>query len=522
MASLLTRAAVAVGSFCFLLMSSPEVWARPLQIIHTNDLHSHLDHSSNPSRGGYAAVKAVIDQLKWDARNQGIETLTLDAGDFTEDSQYYLADNGLQAWKAMDAMGYDAVTIGNHDWLAGPHFLDQVVGQAKPSFAFLGANFIFDGAYNNLTKYMRQWIEVVRGGAKIAIYGLTTDDSMYSWMSDPGFVYSPEWEAQEDLSKLRARNDYVIALTHLGVGADKHLVRRVNGLDLIVGGHSHTTLPEPVIEKDPSGRTVPIVQTGMHGQYVGDLLVDVEPGKPIQILHYRLVPVYSDGPQDDAMAKVVKQARERLDADYGSAWLHEVVGSSEVPLENAYYKETPTVWSDFLGESMRAVGEAEATIDVTQFEGFDQPSGPITREELFVLYPRIFEFSERYGYTVWTAFIRGWVIEFALKKAFSSGLPLNLVGITCDVDAQGNAKNFKINGSPIVSMRNYKIAMPEGIVRGAFGISKLLKVVIKNAYDTKIPIWFATEQHLKQVGGVIKAPQAPPQTTPSPQPAPLS
>lgn len=403
-----TRITHATGIlYLALTVSSSSARAVPLQIIHTNDLHSHMDHARDPSRGSYAAIKATIDQLKWQARSQGIDTLTLDAGDFSEDSQYYLADQGLQAWKAMDAMGYDAVEIGNHDWLMGTPALDHVVGEVQPSFAFLGANFLFGWAEKNLTRYMHQWLEVVRSGAKIAVYGLTTDEVEYAWMAAPTLIYNPQWRAAEDLPKLRARNDYVIALTHLGVVADESLVRHVSGIDLVVGGHSHTTLQTPIQQKDPSGKTISIVQSGMHGNFVGDLLVDVEPGKPLQILHYRLVPVYSDGPKDDAMAKAVLQTRERLDADYGAAWLSEVVGRTEVPLENAYYKGQPTVWSDFVGQTIKEAGQADAAIDVTEFEGFDQPAGPITREQLFVLYPRIFEFTERYGYTVWTASVRG-------------------------------------------------------------------------------------------------------------------
>jgi 5'-nucleotidase/UDP-sugar diphosphatase len=491
-----------------LLLASFTAQAQPLQIIHTNDLHSHLDHAMDPTHGSYAAVKATIDDLRWKASQQGIDTLVLDAGDFSEDSQFYLADDGLEAWKAMEAMGYDAVEIGNHDWLMGPAYLDQLVGRAKPSFAFLGANFLYDYHSPNLGKYMRGSLEVKKAGAKIAIYGLTTDDPQYSWAARPTLIYSPNWKAAEDVPKLRARNDYVIALTHIGVDADKSLISHVPGIDLVVGGHSHTTLQTAIEQKDPAGKTVSIVQTGMHGNYVGDLLVDVEPGKPLQILHYKLVPVLSDGPKDPEMAKVVEHARDRLNADYGTEWLSEVVGQADVPLQNAYYAGQTTAWSDFVGETILEAGKADAAIDVSQFEGFDQPAGPITREQLFVLYPRMFSFDEHYGYTVWTADVAGWMLQLAIKEAFSLFLPIDLTGITADVDADGNATHLKIGGQPFKALKNYKIAMPEAIARGALGLSKYLKLFIKHAHDTKIPIWLANEQHFRKIG-VIKAPTSP-------------
>ena len=478
--------------------------SRPLRIIHTNDLHSHLDHARDRGRGSYAAVKATIDQLKWESTQQGVDTLVLDGGDFTEDSSYYLAGKGLESWRAMGAMGYDAVTLGNHDWLAGSKDLDDVVGRAAPPFALLGANFIFTWDQKNLVKHMRQYVEFKKAGARIAVYGLTTDDWEYSWMAEPGFVHNPIYTAQEDLPALRSRNDYVIALTHLGVSTDKFLAQNTREIDLIVGGHSHTTLKEFKTAKNRDGKLIPIVQSGMHGEHVGDLLVDVEPGKPLQVLSYRLVEVYSSGPQDAAMVKVAQHAREALDREFGAEWLREVIGTAEVPLENAYYKEKDTAWSSFVADAIRETGKADAAVDATQFEGMDQPAGPITREQLFILYPRVFEFSKPRGWTVWTTSIKGWVLKIALQKVISDGMPILTSGITYDVTPSGGANNFRINGQPIVGTRSYKIAMPEGILRGAFGLSKALKIVFSKAHDTGVSIWEATEKKLRREG-VIKA-----------------
>lgn len=497
-------------AFVALATTPARVHARPLQIIHTNDLHSHLDHAMDASRGSYAAVKATIDKLKWESRSRGIETLILDAGDFLEGSEFYLADQGFHAWKAMNAMGYDAVAIGNHDWLAGPAYLDAMVGAAKPPFAFLGANFLFGWECPNLVKYMRKALEIKRAGARIAIYGLTTDEAYFSWMAKPGSIYKPSWTAEEDLPELRSRNDYVIALTHLGVHGDRKLVSSVRGIDLVVGGHSHTALKEPVLHKDRSGKTVPIVQAGEHGEYVGDLLVDVEPGKPLQILRYNLVKVHSNGPRDAAIDHIARTARERLDANYGTSWLSEVVGHTEVPLENSIIQGKPTVWSNFVAEAIRLGGNAEVALDAGDFLGFEQPIGPITREKLFVLYPRILEFDRPLGYTIWTTIVKGWVLKFALKETINLGLSINTAGVEIILNPDGSPQDYLVNGYPIASMRDYKLALPEAVARGAFGTSQYLKLAFRNARDTRVPIWTANEQHLKRIGGIIKAPTTPP------------
>ncbi len=482
-----------------LFMGQNSASAQLLQIIHTNDLHSHFDHARELDRGNYAAVKTVMDRLKLDAQKQGIETLTLDAGDFSEDSIFYLPGQGVEAWRLQSALGYDAVTLGNHDWLAGPSHLNRLVQQTQPTFDLLGANFLFSGNLPDLEKHMHRWAEFKKAGARIAVYGLTTSEFLYSWMAEPGLITDPIETAVEDLPEVRSKADFVIALTHLGMKTDKKLVNNTTGIDLVVGGHSHTATYEPAWAKSADQKWVPVIQAGMHGRFVGDLLVDVEPGKPMQILRYQLIPIYSAEAHDSHVDQMIDEARRHLENDYGKEWLQEVIGNSEVPLENAYVQGRKTWWSEFVAKSIRDAGKADASVDVTQFEGFDQPAGPITREQLFILYPRIFEFEKRYGWTVWTANVWGWFLKAGIQKAIALGVPLHFSGITYDTAADGTAMNFKINGEPFHWYQRYKIAFPEGIIRGAFGLNEALKLVLSSPKDTRVPIWQANEDHLKEV-----------------------
>lgn len=510
----LTNLAALTATMTAAVMSSSSANARLIRIIHTNDLHSHLDHSEDPALGGYAAVKATIDSLRIDSRFRGLETLVLDAGDFTEGSEYYLADKGAQAWRAMNAMGYDAVTLGNHDWLMGERALNNLVGRVAPTFPLLAANFIFGSSSRALTRHMHKWLELQRAGLRIAILGLTTDEFVFNWaMQDAGgFVHSIEDEARREVPMLRSRNDLVIALTHIGVKADKNLARRVDGIDLIVGGHSHTQLNEPIKDiKSPSGRVVPIVQTGMHGKYVGDLLIDFEPGQPVRVVDYRLVPVHADGPHDAHLEDMRVQAEQQIDKEYGNEWLNEVIGYADVPLENPAYLNHYTVWGNFVAESMRIAGNAEGAIDSFEFVGVPQPVGPITRKQLFILYPRMFDIESTYegrrmGWTVWTFDVTGIAMKFILEKSISNGLGVSFSGLSYEVgrNAEGarEARNVLFNGIPIQNWRSYKLAAPEGLVRGAFGVSKLLKGLMRNARDTGIPVWKSTELHLHDVHNI--------------------
>lgn len=481
--------------------------ARLLQIIHTNDLHSHLEKGSSPGFGGYAAVKTIMDRLKFEAAVQGIDTLALDAGDFSEGSQFYLADRGQKVWEVLDAMGYDAITIGNHDWLMGPKDLDRIVGNVKPSFAFLGANFIFDGRWANLGKYMKPWAEYQKAGAKIAVLGLTTDQFLYTWRAEDGFVHTPQLEAREDIKKLKARGaDFIIALTHLGVSGDKSLVANTRGIDLVVGGHSHTTLREPVYQKDLKGQPIPIVQASDHGHFVGDLLVDVEPGRPIQILRYQLIPVNSeDTPKDPTIVSLVKEARDRLEKDYGREWLYEVIGHSEVALERP--TNGPTIWGDIVESAIMEAAGADLSINNHALYGPNQQAGPVTRETIFEFYPRMFDFDNKYGWEIWTTNVRGYFLKKTVEKVNERGHLLNVAGLTYDLyykNGKRKLRNFKVNGKSMKWWKNYKVAFPEGVARGAVQIHDALKLIFRDAKTTRIPIWFAIENKVREIG-TIKA-----------------
>jgi 5'-nucleotidase/UDP-sugar diphosphatase len=478
------------------LASGLEAHGTLLKILHTNDLHSHMNHAEDPGVGGYAAVKGLLDELREESRAQQIETLTLDAGDFTEGSIYYLADYGAGSWRAMSAMGYDAVALGNHDWLMGERELNHVVNQVRPSFPVLAANFIFSAQSAGLARHFKQTAEFRRAGIKIGVLGLTTDELLFNWaMEDSGgFINSAEDEARRQLPGLRARNDLVIALTHLGVKADRRVAERVGGIDLVVGGHSHTTLAQAELARAPDGRTVPIVQTGMHGQFVGEILLDVQPGKPVQMLSYRLVPVRANGPRDASIDRIVAETNERIESEYGRDWLNEVIGQAEVPLENPAHVGHATVWGSFAAEAMRQAGQAEAAVDTAEFVGQGQPAGPVTRRQLFVLYPRMFDLERRHGWNVWTVDVQGRVLKLALQKGIEGGATLDLAGISFSPSG-----DLLIQDRPVQSRRFYRVAVPEGIVRGGFGISSALKAILRHPRDTGVPVWDANERLLRAV-----------------------
>ena len=134
-----------VGLLLCALMCSFGLSAKLVQILHTNDLHSYLESTiKDPKKGGHAYLKTAIEKQKYLAGRQGIPSLVLDAGDFLEGNLFFLADGGKQVMKVMNNMGYDAVVLGNHDWLMGTKQMEGYLEETAPSFPLLAANFKAD------------------------------------------------------------------------------------------------------------------------------------------------------------------------------------------------------------------------------------------------------------------------------------------------------------------------------------------------------------------------------------------
>jgi 2',3'-cyclic-nucleotide 2'-phosphodiesterase (5'-nucleotidase family) len=534
-------------------------WAMPshatlIQILHTNDLHASLQTAGAPASGqeygGWAQLKSVMDKLTADAKAQGIETVKLDAGDYTEGTSYYFPDHGRGVIRAFQHMGYDASAMGNHDWLMGADEMDDLYESVPFPFPILSANTKFSNALPNLKKQIVPSTQIVRGGIKIGVFGLSTDEALYSWIprvasgksdmklldyrdqltvevgdnGEAGSRMEPGI-ANQMVEKLRKENDVVIALTHIGYEEDKLLAASSHGLDLIVGGHSHTFLPTAVNIAGTDGKNVPIVQTGFNGQCVGKIILDVEPGKRPVLVSYELVPVYHQGDQDPTIAAYVKNAQVQTGTQFGTR-LDEVIGTSEDRLVSG--NGGPTSFSQFAVDSMEDISKADFALDVGAFHGnTPQPAGPVTRRNLMEMYPRKFEYDQNEGLYVYEADVPGILIKIGLQYITKYGMYVSFSGVTYDLNrmtdkdfAKARMKvagtpdadlmtpyfpsNIKINGEPVKAFSWYTLAGPESLVRGAMALSPLMAIVIHRPHPTTHTIWDAMNFHLLKTGKVTK------------------
>jgi 5'-nucleotidase len=286
--SALTAGAMFTANSLFAEMWAEEE-ANKLTILHTNDVHSRLepfpmDGGKNQGLGGVAARAELINQIRAEAS----QILLLDAGDIFQGTPFFNLYKGEPEIKAMAAMGYDAVTMGNHDFDAGlANFATQL---QHANFPVLINNYDFtntpmENKYQPYTIIKKGKLKIGITGVGIEMKGLVPEAlSGNTKYLDP--IQSLNTTAE--ILKKNKRCDMVICLSHLGYKykedekkmCDVILAKETQYVDLIIGGHTHTFLNEPVLEKNKIGSDVLINQVGWAGIVLGRLDFEFNKIKP--------------------------------------------------------------------------------------------------------------------------------------------------------------------------------------------------------------------------------------------------
>jgi 5'-nucleotidase len=258
-----------------IVMTSMALNAQDLTILHMNDTHSHVDPQRSgdyKGRGGVIEHAAYIDSVRCADGKRNV--LLVHAGDFSQGTSYFTELGGNIEIELLNTLGFDAVTLGNHEFDNGIDELARRLKSLEP--AVVCANYSFDGTV--LEDLVEPFVIIRRGGKKIGVIGLLTD---ISEVVDSDIAKTLTYQNPVDVvNRLAAylkdekKCDLVMCLSHLGYGEDKELASLVRNLDLIVGGHSHTLLDDKQVVKDLDGEDVIIVQNWKWGLNVGNLSVD--------------------------------------------------------------------------------------------------------------------------------------------------------------------------------------------------------------------------------------------------------
>jgi 5'-nucleotidase len=311
-------------------------------ILHTNDLHSNLiglgpemDYTpfapnDDKTRGGFARLATLIAQRKAARKDQG-PVLVLDAGDYSMGTAFAAAirETGGEL-QLLSRMGCDATTFGNHDFDLGPDGLGRAIDVAAkagriPAVVASNTDFTKEDAtladLQRLAKdgVVRRYTVIERAGLRFGIFGILGKEAQIYTSGGAATFPDPIETAKEMVKTLRETEkvDVVICLSHSGMeqgkdgtftdGDDVRLPKAVPGIDIVIGGHSHTELHEPVIV---NGRT-PVVQTGKYGQNLGELVVTLD-GDKLTVDSYSLHPIDDTIPGDQGMADEIEKLKKTV------------------------------------------------------------------------------------------------------------------------------------------------------------------------------------------------------------------
>lgn len=258
---------------------------KKLTIYHTNDLHSRIEpvdvnfaDTMSAGKGGMTRIAACVKQM----REEGQDFLLFDSGDFSQGSPYYNLFKGEVEVKLMNAMGYAAATIGNHEFDFGLDNMARLFRMA--GFPIVCANYDVRGTV--LEGLVKPYIILKKKGLKIGVFGLGTRlNGMVQADNCKGVVYSEPYDIANEVAALLKKKgcDVVICLSHLGFRpsakdtvCDINLIQQTRNIDLVLGGHSHTYMKKPESYRNLDGKEVPVTQMGTRGIYLGcvNLLFD--------------------------------------------------------------------------------------------------------------------------------------------------------------------------------------------------------------------------------------------------------
>ncbi len=255
--------------------------SKQLVVLHTNDTHSTIyplnPNLSDTMRAGRGGFMRRIAMLKAE-RKKDPELLLFDSGDFCQGSPYFTMYKGDVEVELMNMMGYDAGTIGNHEFDFGLETMAHLF--RKLNFPIVCANYHFEGTpVEGLTK---DYVILKRKGLRVGVFGLSPQlQGLVSNDNCAGVVYEEPIEAARRMvaELQRQKCDVIICVSHLGWDStngtnDEQLIAQTRGIDLVLGGHSHTFFDELRYVKNLDGKEIPVDQNGKHAIFVGRMVLN--------------------------------------------------------------------------------------------------------------------------------------------------------------------------------------------------------------------------------------------------------
>jgi 5'-nucleotidase / UDP-sugar diphosphatase len=485
----LSLSALGLLSSCASTSLAPVQGTVKLTVLHTNDHHGRFWKNSD-GEYGLAARKTLIDGLRAEIKAAGGQVLLLDGGDVNMGVPESDTQDAEPDFKGMRAMGYDAMALGNHEFDKPLTVLAKQMEWA--GFPMLSANIY----KQNGERAYKPYEIFERGGLKVAVVGLTTDDTPK--MTDPANTASlqfrkPADEAAKLMPELKAKAHVVIAATHMGhyvdgksgvnAPGDVEMARQVKGFDLIVGGHSQNPVcmleqlgalrynaayvPGTACAPDRQNGTY-IVQAHEWGKYVGRADFEYKAGE-LKLVKYELLPVNLKRTVKGADGKDLKQTYTpeiKEDAamlamlqpyqDKGRSLLDVVVGESDGVLDGdrARVRSQPTNMGVFIASVM--MQKAKAQVGIMNAGGVrdSMPAGKLTYKDVLKVQP----FGNTLVYVDMLGSELNTYLEAAAKMTAGSGAFAQFAGVRLEID-KGVLQSVMVGNEALNPKATYRLAL---------------------------------------------------------------
>lgn len=255
---------------------------KQLFILHTSDTHSRIEPISREAADEYAGMGGAVRRagIVKQFRSKHPDMLLLDCGDVSQGTPYYNLFQGELEIKMMNLMGYDAMAIGNHEFDFGLENMARLFRLAR--FPIVCSNYEVVGTV--LEGLVKPYIILEREGLKIGVFGLAPKlEGLVQADKSEGVVYKDPIAVAQEMSDLLGGKegcDVVICLSHLGLQRlmpgdvdDEQLVAKTHGIDVILGGHTHTFMEKPMVYLNANGENVSLLHSGRNGVFVGEMVL---------------------------------------------------------------------------------------------------------------------------------------------------------------------------------------------------------------------------------------------------------
>lgn len=471
-----------LAAFAIVFLALNLVFAHDLTILHSNDIHGRLDaidyYKDQKPLGGWARRIGLIKKIKSETKN----TLTLDAGDIYQGSIYYQLFDGMPEMNFLNDAGYDAICVGNHELDRGTEPFENLVKMTQ--VPFLGANIEFKKNFY-LNGKIKSHIIKDYEGYRVAVIGMTTPELRHL-SSAADEICQPDYDKtlQFFVDYLKKDVDLIVLLSHSGADRDIETAKKIQGIDVIVGGHSHTFMEKAYLSRN-FGRKTLVVQAGEFGVKLGRLDIEFDKNG-ISKYTYKLIPL------DDTVSVDRKTSRKvaELNTDVDKIRTQKI-GATAVPVDCK---------RDTMGKGLTNAGTlvcdalygSASFVDAVMINSGTirgnkvLPKGKLTKMDILEMLPfsnkpvavdlkgrdikSILETSARYFPKNNEAFLQTRGLSYTI---YIKGEPQILSEDLEKVTKEGNRiKNVKINGKELDDETTYKILTTDFMFSGGDGYTQ--------------------------------------------------